>query len=280
MKTIKTILILCVALCFATSCKKNVDMTLVQKTLFENADISQIYVFDAWEVTVVADDHSYVELEYSAYLEPGLQVKMENSRLEIGFTNYVNPVIGSVFKATVHTAEKEALSIRANDASVITMEGPFELESLFRIELIDASVCNGLKVSAELCDVLATDASQLLGVDFQGKNCVLLVTKGSACKGRFDVEQSFNASAMISSQIIVFGGSMPSASIEVKEAGTINMVQAEVNDMSVSLEDASEATVNVSDTLSGFLHSATTLYYKGHPQINIDCSDDSQLIPF
>ena len=170
MKTIKTILILCVALCFATSCKKEVDMTLMQKTLFENTDISEIYIFDGWEVTIVADNHSYVELEYSAYLEPGLQVNMEDARLEIGFTSNVNPVIGSVFKAIVHTAEKEALSIRANDASVITMEGPFELESLFRIELIDASVCNGLKVSAESCDVLATGASQLLGVDFQGKD--------------------------------------------------------------------------------------------------------------
>ena len=58
MKTIKTILILCVAICFATSCNKDVDMTLVQKTLFENADIRQIEVSDAWEVTVVADNNT------------------------------------------------------------------------------------------------------------------------------------------------------------------------------------------------------------------------------
>ena len=280
MKTIKTILILCVALCFATSCKKEVDMTLVQKTLFENTDISEIYIFDGWEVTIVADNHSYVELEYSAYLEPGLQVNMEDARLEIGFTSNVNPVRGSVFKAIVHTAEKEALSIRANDASVITMEGPFELESLFRIELIDASVCNGLKVSAESFDVLATSASQLLGVDFQGKNCVLLVTKSSACKGRFNVEQSFNASAVISSQIIVLGGSIPSAVLEGKDEGTINMAQVEVNDLHVNLAGGSEATVNVTGNMSGFLSSASTLYYKGHPQIDINCSEDSQLIPF
>lgn len=280
MKTIKTILILCVALCFATSCKKEVDMTLMQKTLFENADIDQIYVFDAWEVTIVADNHSYVELEYSAYLEPGLQVNMEDARLEIGFTSNVNPVIGSVFKAIVHTAEKEALSIRANDASVITMEGPFELESLFRIELIDASVCNGLKVSAKSLDVLATGASQLLGVDFQGKDCVLLVTKSSACKGHFDVEQSFNASAFISSQIIVFGGSIPSAVLAGKDEGTINMAQVEVNNLDVNLAGGSEATVHVIGNMSGFLSSASTLYYKGHPQIDIDCSEDSQLIPF
>ena len=251
MKTIKTILILCVALCFATSCKKEVDMTLVQKTLFENANISQVYVFDSWEVTIVADDRSYVELEYSAYLEPGLQVEIENSRLEIGFTSNVNPV-----------------------------EGPFELENSIDIELIDASVCSGFKVSAESCSILATNASQLLGVDYQGKNCVLLVTKSSSCKGSFNVENSFNASALISSQIIVFGGAMPSASIEVKEEGTINMVQAEVNDMKVHLEGASEATVNVTETIRGFILSSSTLYYKGHPQIDVDCSEDSQLIHF
>jgi len=280
MKALKPILFLCVALCFATSCKKEADMTLVQKTLFENASIDQIYVFDAWEVTIVADDHSYVELEYSAYLEPGLQVEMEDSRLEIGFTQYVNPLSGSVFKATVHTTEKEALSIRANDASVITMEGPFELESLFRIELIDASVCNGLKVSAESCDVLATNASQLLGADFQGKDCVLLVTKGSACKGSFNVEQSFNASALISSQIVVFGGSTPSAVLAGKDASIINMAKVEVGDMNVTLAEGSEATVNVTGSISGFLSSVSTLYYKGHPQIEVNCSEDSQLIPF
>ena len=280
MKTIKTILILCVALCFATSCKKEVDMTLVQKTLFENANISQVYVFDSWEVTIVADDRSYVELEYSAYLEPGLQVEIENSRLEIGFTSNVNPVPGSVFKATVHTTEKEFLAVRAENSSVITMEGPFELENSIDIELIDASVCSGFKVSAESCSILATNASQLLSVDYQGKNCVLLVTKSSSCKGSFNVENSFNASALISSQIIVFGGAMPSASIEVKEEGTINMVQAEVNDMKVHLEGASEATVNVTETIRGFILSSSTLYYKGHPQIDVDCSEDSQLIHF
>ena len=62
MKTIKTILILCVALCFATSCKKDVDMTLVQKTIFENTDIRQVEIEDAWLVTLVADSNTFVEL--------------------------------------------------------------------------------------------------------------------------------------------------------------------------------------------------------------------------
>ena len=39
MKALKPILFLCVALCLTTSCKKEVDMTLKQKTVLENADI-------------------------------------------------------------------------------------------------------------------------------------------------------------------------------------------------------------------------------------------------
>jgi hypothetical protein len=85
MKTIKTILILCVALCFASSCKKEVDMTLMQKTVLENADIRAVEVGDAWQVTVVADSSTYVELEFSAYLEPYLKTKMNGNQLEIGF---------------------------------------------------------------------------------------------------------------------------------------------------------------------------------------------------
>ena len=151
------------------------------------------------------------------------------------------------------------------------MEGPFELENSIDIELIDASVCSGFKVSAESCSILATNASQLLGVDYQGKNCVLLVTKSSSCKGSFNVENSFNASALISSQIIVFGGAMPSASIEVKEEGQLNMVQTEVRDMNVDLEGASEATVNVSETI-------WKAYFELYPILQGPSSDSTSIV--
>lgn len=255
-------------------------MTLMQKTLFEDADIGQIHVFDAWEVTIVADNHSYVELEYSAYLEPGLNVNMEGKRLEIGFTNYVYPVTGSVFKATVHTTEKESMAIRAESASLITMEGPFELEQSIDIELYDASVCSGFEVSAPSCSILAEEASQLLGVDYHGTDCVASVTKASSCKGSFHVGHSFDASAYNSSQIIVIDGSIPSANLKAEEEGTINLAKVEVEEMNVNLDGGSEAFVNVMGTISGFLTSASTLFYKGHPQFDVDCSEDSNLVPF
>ena len=280
MKTIKTILILCVALCFATSCKKNVDMTLMQKTVYEDTDISLFHVDDAWEVTFVYDSlHSFVELEYSAYLEEYVSVWDTNSWLDIGFKGYVYKQPEAVFKAKVHTSEREHLYIKVDNTSIITMEGLFELENV-NIELHNGSVCNGFAVTSQLCGIDLADGSQMYGVNFNGTNCTVYAHKGSSCKGYFNVEQSFTTGVGINSQLIVFGGSMPSASIEVKEVGTINMVQAEVNDMHVYLDGASEATVNVTETLSGFLLSGSTLYYKGNPEINVDCSEDSQLIPF
>lgn len=280
MKAIKNILIICAAICCFVSCKKEVDMTFKQKTILEGNTLRQIHIDDGWDVTFVYDSlKSYVELEYSTYLENYISVKETNDWLSIGFTGKVYPEMGSVFKAKVHTREKEFLAIRAESASIITMEGPFELESM-NIELIDASVCSGFEVSAQSCSILATGSSQLLGVDYHGKDCVVLVTKNSSCKGSFNVEQSFNASAHISSQIIVFSGSIPSAVLEAKEEGTISMAQVEVEYMDINLTNNSEATVNVTGSISGFLLSGSTLYYKGHPQIDVDCSDDSQLVPF
>ncbi len=280
MKTLKHLLILFVALCFATSCKKEVDMTLVQKTCYENNGISMFHIDDGWEVTFVYDSlKSFVELEYSAYLEEYVSVWDTNGWLNIGFKEAFYKQPGSVYKAKVHTSEREHLYIKVNNASIINMEGLFELEDI-TFELLNASICNSFKVTSQSCGIELTSGSQLYGVDFHGTNCTVYAHKGSSCKGYFDVEQSFTTGVGISSQLIVLGGSMTSASISVKEESIINMVQAEVKDMNVYLDGNSEATVNVTETLSGFLLSASTLYYKGHPQIDVDCSEDSQLIPF
>ena len=281
MKTIKSILILCVALCFATSCKKEADMTLVQKTILENNTLSLIHVNHGWEVDIVYDSlNSFVELEYSAYLGDYVLVREINNWLEIGFSQKVYPLAGSVYKATVHTMEKEHLNIRAENESVIAMKGPFVLTESIDMELINASTCSEFTVAAPSCSILVTEDSQLLNVLFTGTNCSVLATKNSSCKGIFDVDQSFHASAQISSQVIVFGGSMPSATLEAKNEGTINMAQANVETMNVNIAGSSEATVNVSSSISGFLLEGSTIYYKGHPQLDVECSEDSRLIPF
>lgn len=281
MKAIKPLLILCLALGFA-ACKKNeLDMTVVQKTVLEGNTLGQFRVNDAWEVAIVYDSvDSFVELEYSAYLEDYVSVREADEWLSVGFTGKIYPVAGSVYKTTIHTSERRFLRISADNASVVAMEGRFELEEGIDIDLRNATVCSGLDVSAPSCSISLTKDSQLLGVQYDGATCSLSVSTGSSCKGIFNVGQSFNADAENQSQLIVFGGSMPSATLKVNGASTVNMAQAEVEDMEVHLDGASEATVNVANTLGGFVLSASTLYYKGNPQIDVECSDDSQLIPF
>ena len=279
MKTIKTILVLCVALCFVTSCKKDVDMTLMQKTVLENADIRQIEVGDAWQVTVVADSNTYVELEYSAHLEPYLKAKMGGTRLEIGFTGNVRPVINSEFRATVHTSKIE--KIEAEDASELSFTGHFSATSdSLIIHLEDASVCSGLDYSGHECKMVIEDASQFLGFHLTSTNGEIRVSDASTCKGHFDLQFHLVADLSSASRLITFGGAAPNAMIKLQDASLLNMAQTEVREIHANLSGASEATVQVSSRLEGMLTEASTLYYKGSPQLNVDCSDDSQLIPF
>lgn len=276
MKAIKTLLILCIAFSFA-SCKKDVDMTLVQKTVLENADIRQIKAFDAWEVTIVADSNTYVELEYSAYLENNVNVKMQGTQLEIGFTGSTYPVFNSVFRAVVHTNTIE--SIEAEDAAELYFVGHFSATSdTLYVDLEDASVCSGLDYSGHIIAISIADDSDFLDFHLSGYNCEAKVLDASTCKGVYDMSFHLVATLSDASQFITFGGSAPYGMITLRGASVLNAVQTEFREMHVDLSDASEATVDVSERIEGSVKAASTLYYKGHPQMEVECSEDSHVI--
>lgn len=276
MKAIKTLLILCIAFSFA-SCKKDVDMTLVQKTVLENADIRQIKAFDAWEVTIVADSNTYVELEYSAYLENKVNVKMQGTQLEIGFTGSTYPVFNSIFRAVVHTNTIE--SIEAEDAAELYFVGHFSATSdTLYVDLEDASVCSGLDYSGHIIAISIADDSDFLDFHLSGYNCEAKVLDASTCKGVYDMSFHLVATLSDASQFITFGGSAPYGMITLRGASVLNAVQTEFREMHVDLSDASEATVDVSERIEGSVKAASTLYYKGHPQMEVECSEDSHVI--
>lgn len=277
MKTIKPFLILCVALCFATSCKKEVDMTLLQKTALENVDIREIVVSDAWQVKVVADSNSYVVLEYSAYLENNLKAKMEGTKLEIGFAGSVYPAINSVYRAIVHTPQIEKLD--ADEASKIQFIGEFTGHQL-EIELSDASQCNGPVFTGQSCNLKMEDASLLTGLHFVGSSCIAELEHASQFNGQIEAADQLEITLEDASRFVNKGGQTAMANIKAHDASRLNMVETLVNEMYVDLTNGSEATVWVDLLLEGQARDASTLYYKGHPQINVDFSDDSQLIPF
>lgn len=277
MKTIKPFLILCVALCFATSCKKDVDMTLLQKTALENVDIREIEVSDAWKVKVVADSNSYVVLEYSSYLENNLKAKMEGTKLEIGFAGSVYPAINSVYRAIVHTPQIEKLD--ADEASKIQFIGEFTGHQL-EIELSDASQCNGPVFTGQSCKLKMEDASLLTGLHFVGSSCIAELEHASQFNGQIEAADQLEITLEDASRFVNKGGQTARANIKAHDASRLNMVETLVNEMYVDLTGGSEATVWVDLILEGKARDASTLYYKGYPQMNVDFSDDSQLIPF
>lgn len=277
MKVYKPIILLCVMALFTTSCKKDVDMTLVQKAVLENVDIRQIEVSDAWEVTVVADSNTFVELEYSAYLENNVSAKTEGTKLEIGFSGYVYPAINSVFRATVHTPQIERM--KAENAGQIQCDGEFVGQHT-EIVLSDGSRCNGLIFSGESCKVDLENASVMTGFQFTGNSCTAVLKDASQCNSEIAASESIQIHLSDASRFVNKGGSTNQTSIYLDSASLLNMAETQVKTMEMELTGASEATVRVTEMLSGTLKEASTLYYKGHPQKDVDCSEDSQLIPF
>lgn len=276
MKRLKTILILCITLCVITSCKKEVDMTLMQQTLLENTDIRQIKVGDGWEVNVIADSSTFVELEYSAYLEESLKMQMAGTCLEIGFAESTYPETNSVFRATVHLSQLE--KIDAQEAANILVSGTFSGPQL-TVELNEASICKSLAFTGNQCEIKVDNASKLLDFHFEGASCRTTFNNASQFNGQIHASDFLDIEANDASLFVNKGGTTAKAQLKLSGNSLLNIVETQVEEMEVALSENSEATVWVTSLLKGSLKETSTLYYKGDAQIDLDCSEDSRYIP-
>ena len=276
MRTLKPILFLCAVLCFASSCKKEVDMTLKQKTVFENADIREIEVSDGWQVTVVADSCTYVELAYSAYLEPYVKAKMNDTHFELGFMLKTFSAINSEFRATVHLRQLE--KIDAKVASKVTFTGSYNGERLY-VNLSGASTCNALTYTGDKCEIVMDAASKLLNFQFDGATCIATLANSSQFNGRIHATELLDLDLNDNSRFINRGGETARADIKLHDGSMLNMVETQVNKLYAELSEASEATVWVTEYLKATLNDASTLYYKGNPLKDLACHDNSEVNP-
>jgi hypothetical protein len=251
-------------------------MTLIQKTVFENADIREIEVSDGWQVTVVADSCTYVELAYSAYLEPYVKAKMNDTHLELGFMIKTYPGINSEFRATVHLHQLE--KIDAKNASTITFSGSYEGERLY-VNLSEGSVCNALTFSGDKCEIVMDEASKLLNYQFDGTTCIASLKQSSQFNGRIHATELLDLDLNNNSRFINRGGETARADIKLYDGSLLNMVETQVNKLYAELSEASEATVWVTEYLRATLNDASTLYYKGNPLKDLACYDNSEVRP-
>lgn len=272
----KTIFILgLIGLIAFTACKKTeeYDMTVKNKTLYENATMNEITAEDAWCVKVLYDTISYVDLEYSAFLEEYLQVTVEGTSLHIGLNKSFSLPGNTVMNATVHTPEVH--KIHFSEAVAAAIEGRFP-ETALTLELDGASTCRGGNFFGS-ADLKLSGASKCVEFSFEGTNCKVEVDEASALKGCLYVSGDLDMTVKGASHVINYWGEINRANVTVTDASFLNMATNWISHMHIDVKSASEATVNVTETLEGSVQEASKLYYSGNPTLNVECDATSTL---
>ena len=256
-----------------TACKKEKepDMTVMDKTLYENASMNEISAEDAWCVKIIQDTVSYVELEYSAFLEAYLKVTLEETSLHIGLNQSINMPNNTVMNATVHTPEVH--KVHFSDAVTAAMDGVYS-RTPFTLVLEDASTCRGGHFY-ETADLKLNGASKCVEFYFEGTNCKADVEEASDLKCSLNVSGDLDLAVTGGSHVINYWGEINRAHVTVSDASFLNMATNGINQMHIDVKSASEATVNVTETLEGSVQDASKLYYSGNPTLNVECDDSS-----
>lgn len=258
-----------------TACKKEkeLDMTVMNKTLYENATMNEITAEDAWCVIVRQDTVSYVELKYSAFLEEYLQVTLEGTSLHIGLSASLNLPSNTEMTATVHTQAVQ--KIHFSEAVAAAIEGRFP-ETAMTLELDGASTCRGGNFFGS-ADLKLSGASKCVEFSFEGTSCKVEVVDASDFKCSLKVSEDLEMTVKDSSHLTDYWGEINRADVIVTNASYLNMATSWISQMHIAVKSASEATVNVTKTLDGSVQEASRLYYSGDPTLNVNCDDSSIL---
>jgi len=272
----KSFLLLFAIALMLTSCReKDLDMSVLNKSLFTGADFTEINLSDAWNVTIIQDnENTGVELEYSAYLETYLNVKQANKALTIGLNQHFYLPYNTVMRAVIHVKTLDKLV--AKDAVKLTLDGAFTASAI-AMQLEDATTCKGGSFAGN-ANISIDDASQLADCTIEGSYCELQVKDASYFKGNLTAD-SIYVEIEDAGHLITYGGQVQRVRLNLSDASTLNMVNTPVEEAFVDIHDASEATLHVNQLLKGSLKDASTLYYKGHPVIDLDSDSTSSLKP-
>ena len=272
MKRILKITVFAFCIILMASCKKDLDMTVLQKTVLENTDFTCIKADRAWQIEIVQDEKCFVELEYSAYLEPHLkcevkenQIPMSGNVLEIGFTASGNLASGSVNKAKVHLVDFESLELKG--ACSADISGSFSKQFLAALD--EGSVCvGGNFLSSSVVELKGASSMK----DFSGEGSfVIALEDDSHFVGKLKFpqpESNFTVSATKNSSFVNQENSeIEIAEIFSSENSLVNFSQTIINQIvNVNLSESSEAMLRFRDgvCVNGALSGYSTLYHYGN----------------
>lgn len=267
-----------VALCLLllASCDKDLDMTIVQKTLFEETAFDELSIDDAWNVTIVQDvERSGVTLSYSAFLEPYIRAKREGTAFELGISERLNLPLNTVMEATIYVRSLKSLSL--DDASFAVLEGDYSGATL-KLSLNHGSVMRGMSFHGD-ADINLDHASTVVDYVGEGRVCQLHLDEGSVFKGILEVATSLDIELDNASRMTLYEGGAAAVVATLDNASFLNMLPLEAGDMEIEMDNASEASVNVSYHLKGRLHNISKLYYQGNPALDVECDLTSSYVP-
>ncbi|MBQ5958805.1 MAG: DUF2807 domain-containing protein [Bacteroidales bacterium] len=265
----------CLGLLVLASCRdKDLDMTLRQTVLYEGLEYDEITAEDAWCVTVLQDaEKSYVELEYSAFLEDYLDVNLTGTKLSIGLDKKYNLPNNTVINATVHTPMVRTLNF--SDAAFAALDN-LNMETALTLELDGAASCRGGHFQGA-ADIKLSDASTCVEFYFDGTDCQLELADASIFKGCLNVSGDLHLDIHDASYMTEYSGEINHAVAKVSENSHLNMATSWINRMHIDINALSEATVNVVESLEGSVSEVSRLYYSGNPTLNVDCDETSIL---
>lgn len=259
-----------------TSCHEELDMTVLNKTLYENATITEIEAEDAWNVTVIQDNQRKgVELEYSAFLEEYIKVVNEGSKLSIGFSQRLNLPSNTVQNVTVYVQTLSSIVLK--EAATMNLQGVFSSATI-RVDLTEASTLRGGYFNGNL-DLEMDDASTVVDFIAAGEVLKLELDDASVFKGALYALNRLEMDVENASRATTYSGSALAAEVSVEDASFLNMLQTPVRTMNLVVKSVSEASVNVSDRIEGVVQDVSVVYYQGLPVIALDCDDTSSITP-
>lgn len=261
------------------SCRdREPDMTLVQGTWYQDYYIKGVHSYDAWNITVVKDDGpSFVELEYSAFLEELLRIEYKDGTIIFNLSQHSHLPYNTVLNATVHTNVLEDLNLQK--AATATLVGDFQSQIHgINVWMAEGSSCKGGSFTgAAVLSII--EGSQMVDFNFDGSTCFVLVDN-AVFKGTLTASDELEISLPAEGRLTTYGGSARVVGAVVNNHSSLNILETEVEQMEIKSK-ASEAFVNVNQYIGGSLNDTSTLYYQPHPglELNVNFDETSHLSP-
>lgn len=266
-------LLLCVcSMLLLLSCRKAPDTTIITKSYLEGEVINSIEVRNGWNIIVEnSASKSGIELEYTAFLEEGITMSLNDGKLILDFQNVSGTLYNSTLCATIYSSELSSLNLSNNvRADVI---GEFSADSVM-FDLSRNSSCRGGIITSKQISVFA-EKSDIADIEFFGE-CAVVNLVASRMAGKINAVE-YQDINLDGSSFVNYSGQTSSVDLAAKNVSIANMVSDEATMMQLELEGRSSVTVHVTDIMSGHVKEESSLYYVGNPTLNLDV-DESSLV--